>query len=67
MQTIVDPLITPSCAGEDAVMLIVKDRTVLLPQVPLAFTVMFPPAVPEVAVMLLVVEVPVQPLGKVQV
>ena len=48
-------------------MLMANDRVVLLPQVPLAFTVMFPPAVPEVAVMLLVVEVPVQPEGSVQV
>ena len=58
---------TPGCAGEDAVMLTAKVRAVLPPQLLLAFTVIFPPAVPEVAVILLVVELPVQPEGKVQV
>jgi hypothetical protein len=48
-------------------MVIANERAVLLPQLLLAFTVIFPPPVPEVAVILFVVELPVQPLGKVQV
>ena len=48
-------------------MLTASDRIVPLPQLPLALTVIFPPAVPEVVLMLLVVELPAQPLGKVQV
>ena len=48
-------------------MLTDKDRAVLLPQLLLAFTVILPPVVPEVVLILLVVEVPVQPLGNVHV
>ena len=43
-----------------------RTRSVLVPQSLIAFTVILPPVVPEVAVMELVVLVPVHPLGKVQ-
>ena len=66
LQTTDEPLMVPGVAGAAAVVT-VNVCAVVLPQVLLAFTVIVPPVVVGVAVILLVVELPLQPLGNVQV
>jgi hypothetical protein len=56
----------PGCAGVGFTV-IAKVLGVLLPHALFAVTVIFPPFAPTVAVMLFVVEFPVQPPGKVHV
>ena len=50
-------------------MVTAKVVAALVPQLLVAFTVIFPPAVPDVALILFVVDVPAQPdpVGKVQI
>ena len=61
------PLMTPGCAGAAAVIETIKVLVVPLPQELFAFTDIVPPVVPDVVLIELVVEVPVQPDGNVQV
>jgi hypothetical protein len=56
----------PGCAGVGFTV-IAKVLGVLLPHPLSAVTVIFPPFAPTVTVMLFVVELPVQPLGRVHV
>jgi hypothetical protein len=64
-QTLSGPEIMPGVAGEDAAVTF-SVCAKLFPQVLFAVTEMVPPPVPCVAVMLLVVDVPLQPFGKLQ-
>ena len=64
--TLSGPLIGPGIAGV-AVKVTASVCAMLFPQALLAVTDMVPPPVPCVADMLLVVEVPLHPVGKVQV
>ena len=61
------PVMVPGWAGKPAVLVTANVWAKLAPQLFVAVTVMFPPVLPAVALMLLVVEVPVQPVGSVQV
>ena len=61
------PLIAPGCEGTAALTVTVNDCGVLLPQALLAFTVMLPLILPDVTVIELLVDVPDQPDGIVQV
>ncbi len=65
-QGVVLPEILPGCAGAD-VTVATSVRAVDGPQVLFAVTEIVPPALPTVVVIELVVLVPVQPLGNVQV
>jgi hypothetical protein len=66
-QTVVPPVIALGCAGAPGFTTIGKVCAVLLPHPLFAVTLIFPPLAPTVAVMLFVVEFPVQPFGKVHV
>ena len=59
-------MILPGCAGV-AVGLTLNVCAVELPHVPFAVTLMVPPFAPAVALMLVLVELPVQPFGNVHV
>ena len=65
--TVEFPEMAPGVDGAEAAMLTDKVLTGLLPQPLFAFTEIEPPAVPLVTVIVLVVELPDQPEGKVQV
>ena len=65
-QIVVVPLIAPGVAGV-AFTTIACDEADEVPQALLAVTVMFPEVVLAIAVIELVVDVPVQPLGNVHV
>ena len=62
VHTAVFPEIVPGCAGKAATVT-VSGCAVLLPHVLLAVTEMVPPADPAVAVIELVIELPVHPVG----
>ena len=65
MQTVLGPFIVPGIAGV-ATTFTANDCAAVPPQALLAVTITLPPVVPSVACMLLVVELPDHPLGKVQ-
>lgn len=64
-QSVVLPLIAPGCAGTAEFTVTASVCAELLPQLLLAVTLMVPPETPDVAVMELVVEEPLQPEGSV--
>ena len=64
--TVAGPMILAGVAGT-AMRFTCKVSAAVLLQALLAVTLTLPPVVPNVATMLLVVDVPVQPLGSVQV
>ena len=64
--TVLLPVMAAGCAGA-AFTPTAKVCAVLLPQAPLATTVMLPPVAPAVALMLTPVDVPVHPPGSVHV
>ena len=59
--------IAPGWLGTAVVTVILMDRTAPLPQLLFAFTVISPEVVPAIVVIVLVVEFPVQPEGRVHV
>jgi hypothetical protein len=61
------PVIVPGCAGNVQAIVTASVLVGPAPQVLFALTVILPPAVPAVAVIEVVVDVPDQPEGKVQV
>ena len=66
-QIVVVPLMTPGVAGAAVLTIIACEEVAEVPQALLAVTVTFPLVALAVAVMEAVVDVPVQPPGKVQV
>ena len=63
LHNVVRPVMTPGVAGEAVIVLTASVRGEELPQPLPTVTEMVPPLGPAVAPMLLVVDVPVQPLG----
>ena len=66
-QIVVLPVIAPGCVGADVVTVTDRVWALLEPQELFAMTCMFPDVAPGITTIELVVEVPVQPEGNVQV